>query len=572
MGLIRRHIYLFLVLLFVIPVIFPLFNSGFYPMHDDEQVGRLYDLSQALSQGHIPPRLSPNLGFGYGYPFFNFYPPLVYYISVLFVFLGFGYILSIKIMIALGFFLAALAMYEFSKEFFGKLGGFTSAILYTYAPYHSVDVYVRGALPEFWTFVFLPFLFLFYYKLYKTNHSKFVVITALLSSGIILTHNLIAMATSIFLGLFLLLLLFQSKKKILFLIQSFISILLALVITSYFWIPSYFEKQYTMIDLLTSELANYNQHFVYIRQFWDSAWGYGGSIFGLNDGLSFQVGKVHILLVLLVVPFGLNLYSKYKRIIQIVFLFVIMFFVSLFMQTFYSKIVWDYVQPLWYMQFPWRFLVFSVFTSSFLAGSMFLLSISQTKKIILSFIIVVLTFSMNINYFKPEKYLLSKTDNDYTNLETLRYDTSKLAAEYTPKGIITRKTDINTTVVAIDKDHIAKSSFEVVSGNMRVKVLKDKVYTKEFDVFVLQKGIFKINTYSFPGWEVFVNNKEILYEDNNPFKLITIVLKPGNYIIKSFFSDTIYRIIGNSLSIIGFLSILVYLFLNSKFKSISLKS
>ena len=47
-----------------------LFHSGFYPMHDDEQIARLFDLNQALMAGNIPPRIAPNLGFGYGYPFF----------------------------------------------------------------------------------------------------------------------------------------------------------------------------------------------------------------------------------------------------------------------------------------------------------------------------------------------------------------------------------------------------------------------------------------------------------------------------------------------------------------------
>ena len=59
----------------------PLFHSGFFTIHDDEQIARLFDLNQAIFSGNIPPRIAPNLGFGYGYPFFNFYPPFAYYIS-----------------------------------------------------------------------------------------------------------------------------------------------------------------------------------------------------------------------------------------------------------------------------------------------------------------------------------------------------------------------------------------------------------------------------------------------------------------------------------------------------------
>jgi hypothetical protein len=36
-------------------------------------------------------------------------------------------------------------MYLLGKEFFKKWGGVVSAIFYVWAPYHSVDVYVRAA-------------------------------------------------------------------------------------------------------------------------------------------------------------------------------------------------------------------------------------------------------------------------------------------------------------------------------------------------------------------------------------------------------------------------------------------
>ena len=44
----------------------PLFHAGFFTIHDDEQIGRLQQMFLVISQGQIPPRWMPDLGFGFG--------------------------------------------------------------------------------------------------------------------------------------------------------------------------------------------------------------------------------------------------------------------------------------------------------------------------------------------------------------------------------------------------------------------------------------------------------------------------------------------------------------------------
>lgn len=72
----KEHYILILAVLLVIPAIAPLFHKGFFTMHDDQQVVRLYEMDQALAAGQFPARWIANLGFGFGYPLFIFYPPL----------------------------------------------------------------------------------------------------------------------------------------------------------------------------------------------------------------------------------------------------------------------------------------------------------------------------------------------------------------------------------------------------------------------------------------------------------------------------------------------------------------
>ena len=76
----------------------PLLLPGFFPMHDDTQVARVFEMGKVLQNGIFPVRFVPDLGYGYGYPIFNFYAPLAYYIGASFIFLGFDALLATKIM------------------------------------------------------------------------------------------------------------------------------------------------------------------------------------------------------------------------------------------------------------------------------------------------------------------------------------------------------------------------------------------------------------------------------------------------------------------------------------------
>lgn len=572
MNIFKKHYGIILALLLCFWAVKSLFVPGFFPIHDDEQIARLFDLDQALKAWHIPPRIAPNLGFGYGYPFFNFYPPLAYYIAEVFKIIGFSYIGSVKLMIGLGFILGSFFMYLLSKEFFGKLGGLISAVFYTYAPYHAVDVYVRGAFPEFWSMVFLPAIFWSLYKLKQDYKWRSFVFSIIFVSLLILAHNLVVVMAVPFIFIWIIFLTLSSKNKKRFLLASFFILASSFLVTSYFWMPSFFERKYTMVSLLTTELANYGQHFVYLRQFWNSAWGYGGSIYGLYDGLSFEVGKVHIILSFLASIMAVKLlFLKKTRMISVTLLIFIAFLLlSIFMATFYSQFIWDKIEFLWYIQFPWRFLIFSTLFSSFLAGSLSLIPLAGKIKIFLTVIIISILIGLNMNYFTPSKFLPFVKDYDYTNQEKIRWDTSIIAAEYVPKGIATKKSNINTTIIDIDKKDIAKKSFAVISGDMIVTQIQDLPQKKKYMTVSNKKSILRINTYSFPGWKVYVDGEETSYTDNNKLKLITLNPLVGYHTIVAKLTETKIRSWGNWISIISIITLIMTSLLNI-IRSLTLK-
>src|SRR3989344_260848 len=188
-----------LLLLFLsLPAIWPIATPGYFPMHDDTQVVRVDQMFQALRLGQFPVRFVPDLGYGYGYPIFNFYNPLPYYFGSGFMFLGLDALIATKIMFIFPILLSGLTMYLLTRRYFSHLAALTAGLFYVYAPYHAVQVYIRGAVAEYWAYALLP---LCLYAFLSRRRLLATISLALL----ILSHNLTAFMFIPFLGILLIL-------------------------------------------------------------------------------------------------------------------------------------------------------------------------------------------------------------------------------------------------------------------------------------------------------------------------------------------------------------------------------
>jgi hypothetical protein len=163
---------------------------------------RLEQLVAGLRSGAFPVRWMPDAAYGLGYPFFNFYAALPYYVAATLRLLGWGPIRSLQITQALGFVLAAAAMSLLARRVFRRRAAVTLAVIaYTCAPFHLVNVYVRGdSLSEFYAFVFYPLIFWTLLCLRDTPSAMNVARLALSYGGLILTHNLSAIMLSPFIA------------------------------------------------------------------------------------------------------------------------------------------------------------------------------------------------------------------------------------------------------------------------------------------------------------------------------------------------------------------------------------
>lgn len=428
LNFLKKNFGLFTVLILSFWAIKPLFVSGFFPMHDDTQVARVFEMGKMLGSGVFPVRWVPDLGYGYGYPIFNFYAPLAYYIGGIFTILGFNALLATKIMMVLGIVIAGVFMYLLAREFFGKLGGIISGLFYVYAPYHAVDIYVRGDVAEFWAYAFIPLAFLGFYK----NN---ILIGSIGFSAIILSHNLTALMVTPFLLAFILILSISSykAKKIFTIYNLLFTILMGLVLSAFYWIPAFLEMESTNVLSQIGGGADFRDHFVCAYQLWDSLWGFGGSVQGCVDGLSFKIGKLHILVSLIAIILTIFV-SKIRRTKQgfIIFLFFLGFIISTFFTLEISKSIWQTFSIMEFFQYPWRFLLLASFFSSLLSGSFVFLSGKFKIKPYLAVLpLVFLLLLFNIKLFSPQT-ILSRTSEDYTNERAIKWVASKTSDEFLP--------------------------------------------------------------------------------------------------------------------------------------------
>ncbi len=170
--------YGFILLIVAIVVSVPLCWKNFDYYHDDgiQHIARAFLTKQALNNKQSPTIL-PQLQNSFGYSWDLFYGPLssfsVAIVGIIFDNIVIGY----KIVLFLGMFLSGIAMYCLTKKITSdKNVGLLSGILYMTMPYHLTDMYLRGSLGEFLSFIFIPVVFLGLYNLFHEEKKDWILV------------------------------------------------------------------------------------------------------------------------------------------------------------------------------------------------------------------------------------------------------------------------------------------------------------------------------------------------------------------------------------------------------------
>lgn len=538
-NFIVRFKWYFLVIALTIPAFISLVRPGYFPMHDDISVFRIYEMSLCFKDGQIPCRWIPDMGYRYGYPQFEYYGPLPYYVMTAGHLLGVSLFGAVKLGFILPLILAPVTMFLLASFLFGNWGGLLSAIAYAYLPFRASDIYSRGAMGETWAFVFIPLILYALLRLFQKPNLKSAALLSLSYAALLVTHNITTLIFSPLIGLIAILLLFGKRNKATIIKFGLLSLVWSVFAAGFFFLPLLFEQGYAHTESLVSGYFNYLAHFVSLKQFFFTTfWGYGSSEIGPTDDLPFFIGPVHILLAIISLIVVCRNYITRKPdikqgLVVMSFLFVLF---SLFMAHEKSSFIWKAIPVLAFLQFPWRFLITANFFIALMAGYL-VINLSEkaakTALVIFGFLLIF----MNVSYFRPrlwfdltiwEKFSGYSWDRQLT---TSIFDYLPIYAKFppaTPAPVF--PATLNSKISFLDYVH-QSDSFSFATRGMSEATL----VLPQFD---------------FPGWQVRVDGKKVDHRHDNPLGLISFEVPSGEHRIEAKLVDTPVRVLGNLASLI----------------------
>lgn len=545
----NKFIWFVLIIIFIIPTIWNLLKPGYFPMQDDLQAFRVQQLDKCLEDFQIPCRWIPDAGYGYGYPQFNYYPPLPYYVGAFLHRVGFQYIDSVKILFVAGYIFSALVMFVLVSTLLNNWSGFVAALLYSYIPYKAVEVYVRGALSEFWAQIFFPLIFYFIYKLVKTGKLKFVILLGMSIALLAITHTLMTMIFAPVAIIWTVFWLYNEKWKNFH--KIILGGLLGIGLSAFFLLPVVFERQFVHIESMLSGYFDYRAHFVSLyKLFISREWGYGSSGFP-NEKLNLSLGVTQWAIGIITAIIAVINLKKDSRNSKLVLILCGMTLFSIFMMHMKSSFIWTQLPFLWYMQFPWRFLAISIFLLCLLSG--YFINYLGKLKYVVGIIVILISFYLSISFFVPKDWFYITDIDKFSGVSWQKQMTISIF-DYLP---------IYAILPPINE---APSIPEVLDGKAEFKDYKKGSNFQKGEIIVLEDSTIRLPLFDFPGMQVKIDGKKIDHYNNDCreekfcYGLITFKLVKGEYKIETRLTDTPIRKIGNYISLTSIIILILLLF------------
>lgn len=531
-----------LIIIASIIISIPLANKSLNIYRDDgiQHICRIIGTEQTLADKQFLPMIMSNLCNNFGYSWNIFYSPLTAYMSVVLRIFNFSYVNCLKLCMFVIVLLSGLTMYKLTLRITkNKKLATLASIIYILAPYRITDMYIRIALAELASFIFIPIVFEGLYII--VNEEKKSYKLALGAAGLILTHQVIAMYTAII--CFAYLIVFFKKLKSKTVLKNIgVNLLFCILMTSFYWVgllQHYFSTSYEVFvpgrmereEVLIFYKAKFSQLFITSSE----------------QTMIYAIGLLSVIGLVLTPIAYKKVPEEYKK-TYMFFLIAGIVLIGMTLKIFpFEKLP----QALTMLQFTFRLFTFTSFFFAFVVATNFVILIKDFKTLD---IVVLLTISILLLVPYKSKLDFNLKDNEERLINGVRIteNTGRVHAgmasmEYLPtkafknlKYIANRKDE----VIVLDNDEAVISDYTKQASNMNCKI----------------SNINKETTIELPyiyylGYRVYANGQEIKYtESDNGFIQINIAKDSQ---IKVKYLGTNEMLISYAVSIISFATIIV---------------
>ncbi|MFW6070347.1 MAG: 6-pyruvoyl-tetrahydropterin synthase-related protein [bacterium] len=518
---------------------------------------RVQQLVHALQDGHFPARWMPDAAYGYGYPFFNYYAPLSIYVAAGFRFLGATYVHAIQLAQLLGFIVAAWACFRLALRWFeNEWAALVAATAYTLAPFHLVNVYVRGdSLAEFWAMALYPLVLLAVDWLYRQARAgrrpwSQVGALALSYAALVLSHNISALIFSPFVLLYVLLLGWREKARDRRVpLLAGLGLALGLALSAWFWLPALAETDLVQTGPVTQGYFHFSNHFrgadlVQPSLLFD---------YGVEGGRAFRMGLAQALLaaagvVALLWRLARGAHEGPFRLRAGFALFTLA--LATFMITPLSGFLWERLPLLPYVQFPWRFLSVQALAAGLAAGALALLPRRETHRRWLALGAVGLLL-LAATPGLPADYLLL-ADADVTSERLAQYEWftgnvgSTVRAEYLPATVQPRP----YTSPWLNEGR--RDQGRVLDGEAQMQLAERRATRQTWQVTVdSDRATLSFPTLYWPGWQALVDGEPASPAPAGNAGLIALDLPAGAHTVVLRLGHTPVRLLAETLSVLA---------------------
>lgn len=489
-------LFLGLAVLFVIPALVGLFHQGFFLSDDGNwMVIRFSAFYEALRNGQFPVRFLFRLNNGFGYPVADFLYPLFMYLGVPIHIFGMSFVNTVKIIFGLSLIFSSVFTFFWLRKLFDNLSSVLGATLYTLFPYHLFDVYKRGSIGEALALSIAPFIF---WQIERKNY----IFTGIGIALLITAHNSLAFIFLPFIVLYLIL-----RKETINLIKS---LGLGIGLSAFFWLPAFYDKQYTVFD--KTAVSDFSGYFITFKNL---------DLLGIVFFIAI-LGGLSVLF--------LRKTKEYLYFLTTTFLLTVLIFP-------FSLIFWQYFPLVNYIQFPFRLISYLILGSAYLIA--FQINLLQGKIKIL----FVLLFLAAILY-SAKDFILPKNYQYYPDsFYSTNQDTTTVKNEYMPKWV--------KEVSSFKSEKVS-----VITGNESVQNLFTNGNKTIFSVYSPQKSLLQFNGVYYPGWTVKVDGR-VTSIDYNTNGLIRFFVDKGSHNVIIYFTETPLRIFADLISLLSLIALLI---------------
>jgi len=505
--------------------------TGMLDGHDAGfDVLRTAQIDRGIRSGQIPVRWTPDMASGYGQPLFLYYAPGPYYLAEAFHLLGFRVVDAVKLTYLAGFVLAAWFCYLLGRDLWGAGAAWALAALYTYAPYHLADVYVRSSLGEALAFAWPPLVLWGAWRFGRDGRAGGWFAAAAGIALLPLTHNIAALLLVPLLTVFVALLAAtpECRGRRFGLAGLFAAGLGAAL---WFWLPALAELG-SLPGEFTSHQFNYTKHFAQPWQLFSRAWGFDLTE-GPSDpgGMSLQIGWAQLAAALGGLVAALRSSTAATPARRWLWLALALTPALAIMMLPLSQPLWDAVGPLALVQLPWRFLLPLAATIA-LAGAAATILPSQARgRALAAAIVVTAALGAALPYCRA-RYREGPADAALDRAGFLSlphpYSTTSLQMEYLPRGV-RRLPSAPAAELFIPPTGCALDQVRLGSD------------THFFDAVCATPGSIAFRQFAFPGWTAWVDKHEVPLLVDPDEGTMSLAIPAGSHRVKVAFRDTPIR-------------------------------